>query len=90
VQIPMAECGSDRPRAVLDMFDVPGRPGVPADYLAFSIPIRKLELMVDNMDESFLITGLWKKKIASADNLSGGPVFLRRTFVSVQAKAEDD
>jgi hypothetical protein len=58
VQIPIAECGSDRPRAVLDMFDVSGRPGVPADCLTFSIPIRKFELMVDNRDESFLITGL--------------------------------
>jgi hypothetical protein len=57
----MAECGSDRLLAVLDMFDVSGRPGVPADCLAFSIPIRKFEWMMDNMDESFLIAESWEK-----------------------------
>ena len=61
VQIPMAECGSDRPRAVLGMFDVSARPGVPRECLTISIPIRKFERMVDDMDESFLITGSWEK-----------------------------
>jgi uncharacterized protein (DUF169 family) len=61
VQIPMAECGSERPRAVLGMFDVSARPGVPPECLTFSIPTRKFERMVDNMDESFLITGSWEK-----------------------------
>jgi hypothetical protein len=64
----MAECGSDRPRAVLDTFDISGRPGVPADCLKFSIPIRKFEWMVDNMDQSFLITGSWGK---IKDRISG-------------------
>ena len=61
VQIPMAECASDRPRAVLGMFDVSARPGVPPECLTFSIPIRKFERMVADMDESFLITGSWEK-----------------------------
>ena len=61
VQIPMAECGSERPRAVLGLFDVSARPGVPPECLTFSIPIGKFERMVDNMDESFLITGSWEK-----------------------------
>jgi hypothetical protein len=61
VQIPMKECESDRPRAVLGMFDVSARPGVPPHSLTFSIPIQKFERMVDNMDESFLITGSWEK-----------------------------
>jgi hypothetical protein len=64
----MAECGSDRPLAVLDMCGVSGRPGVLADCLAFSIPIRKFEWMVDSMDESFLITGSWEK---ARDRISG-------------------
>ena len=61
VQIPMKECLSDRPRSVLGMFDVSARPGVPAECLTFSIPIQKFERMVDDMDESFLITESWKK-----------------------------
>lgn len=61
VQFPMKECQSDRPRSVLGMFDVSARPGVPADCLTFSIPMQKFERMVDDMDESFLITESWKK-----------------------------
>jgi hypothetical protein len=61
VQIPMEESQSEHPRAVLGMFDVSARPGVPADSLTFSIPIQKFERMVDNMDESFLITASWNK-----------------------------
>lgn len=61
MQIPMAECGSDRPRTVLDMFDISARPGVPPECLTFSIPMQKFKCMVDNMDEIFLITGSWEK-----------------------------
>jgi hypothetical protein len=42
------------------MFDVSARPGVDANTLTFSIPMRKFERMVDNMDGSFLITGSWE------------------------------
>ena len=61
VQYPLNECKSDRPRAVLGMFDVSARPGVDSKSLTFSIPMQKFERMVDNMDESFLITGSWQK-----------------------------
>jgi hypothetical protein len=61
VQYPLIECQSDRPRAVLGMFDVSARPKIDAGFLAFSIPMKKFESMVDNMDESFLITGSWRK-----------------------------
>jgi len=61
VQYPYSEVQKDRPRAVLGMFDVSARPGVDATSLTFSIPIQKFERMVDNMDESFLITGSWQK-----------------------------
>ena len=61
VMLPLKECESDRPRSVLGMFDVSARPGVPAECLTFSIPVRKFERMVDDMDESFLITGSWEK-----------------------------
>ena len=61
VQLPLNEGGSQRPRAVLGMFDVSARPGVPRECLTISIPIRKFERMVDDMDESFLITGSSEK-----------------------------
>ena len=61
VQYPLNEGRSDRPRAVLGMFDVSARPGVDPTSLTFSIPMQKFARMVDNMDESFLITGSWEK-----------------------------
>jgi hypothetical protein len=61
VQYPLNECQSDPPRAVLGMFDVSARPGVDPMSLTFSIPMQKFERMVDNMDESFLVTGSWEK-----------------------------
>ncbi len=61
VQYPMLECRSERPRAVLGMFDVSARPGVDPSELTFSVPMKKFERMTDNMDESFLITESWNK-----------------------------
>ncbi len=61
VQYPLRESQSERPRAVLGMFDVSARPSVNPSALTFSLPIEKFERMVDNMDESFLITGSWEK-----------------------------
>jgi hypothetical protein len=61
VQYPLFESRSDRPRAVLGMFDVSARPGVDPSVLTFSVPMQKFERMVANMDESFLITGSWEK-----------------------------
>jgi hypothetical protein len=43
------------------MFDVSARPFVPADVLSFAVPMKKFIGMIDNMEESFLITGSWKK-----------------------------
>jgi uncharacterized protein (DUF169 family) len=61
VQYPLLESQSSHPRAVLGMFDVSARPGVDSSSLAFSVPMKKFERMVDDMDESFLITGSWEK-----------------------------
>ncbi len=61
VQYPLLESQSKHPRAVLGMFDVSARPGVDSSTLAFSVPMKKFERMVDDMDESFLITGSWEK-----------------------------
>ncbi|MBM4018077.1 MAG: hypothetical protein FJ288_07065 [Planctomycetes bacterium] len=61
VQYPYQEGLSARPRAVLGMFDVSARPFVPPDTLSFAAPWAMFRRMVDNMDESFLITGSWDK-----------------------------
>jgi len=60
VEIPHQESRSDTPRCVLGMFDVSARPCVPQNTLTFTVPMRRFEQMVANMDESFLITGSWK------------------------------
>ncbi len=60
-QYPYLEKDSDAPRSVLGMFDVSARPFVPDGVLSFATPIAKFERMVENMDESFLITDSWKK-----------------------------
>jgi len=61
VQYPYLEKNSDRPRAVLGMFDVSARPCVPEGVLTFSVPMNKFIRMVENMEESFLITSSWSK-----------------------------
>lgn len=60
VSYPLAESKSSNPRCVLGMFDVSARPCVPESTLTFTIPMRRFEEMIQNMDESFLITGSWK------------------------------
>ena len=61
VAYPFLERTSHRPRAVLGMFDVSARPCVPPDTLTFSVPFNKFLRMVENMEESFLITNSWGK-----------------------------
>lgn len=59
VQYPYLERSSAAPRAVLGMFDVSARPYVPQETLSFAVPRSKFERMIDNMNESFLITPSW-------------------------------
>lgn len=61
VQYPYLEKDSDSPRCVVGMFDVSARPYVPEDALTFSVPINKFLRMIENMEESFLITPSWSK-----------------------------
>jgi uncharacterized protein (DUF169 family) len=58
-QYPYLEAESPTPRAVIGMFDVSARPHVPDDVLTFAAPMSKFIRMVDNMEESFLITPSW-------------------------------
>jgi len=61
VQYPYLEKESDCPRAVVGMFDVSARPFMPEDVLSFSVPMNKFAAMIENIEESFLITGSWGK-----------------------------
>jgi hypothetical protein len=61
VDYPYRELESERPRAVLGMFDVSARPCVPPGLLTFAVPWPKFVRMVDNVRESFLITETWDK-----------------------------
>jgi uncharacterized protein (DUF169 family) len=61
VQYPYLEKGSDYPKAVIGMFDVSARPFIPENVLSFSAPMNKFSVMIENMEESFLITGSWDK-----------------------------
>jgi uncharacterized protein (DUF169 family) len=61
VQYPYLEAKSARPRAVIGMFDVSARPYVNKDKLSFATPMSKFKRIVDNMEESFLITPSWAK-----------------------------
>jgi uncharacterized protein (DUF169 family) len=61
VQYPYLEKDSERPRGVIGMFDVSARPFVPKDMLTFSTPMSKFVRMMDNVEESFLITPSWAK-----------------------------
>jgi len=58
---PYLEASAGRPRGVMGMFDVSARPFVPSDVLTFSAPMSKFSRMIENMEESFLITDSWRK-----------------------------
>jgi len=61
VQYPYLEKDSTRPRGVVGMFDVSARPFVPKETLTFALPMIKFLRMIENMEESFLITPSWDK-----------------------------
>ena len=61
VQYPYLEKDSRRPRGVIGLFDISARPFAPSGVLTFSVPMNKFARMIDNMEESFLITDSWKK-----------------------------
>jgi Uncharacterised ArCR, COG2043 len=60
VSYPYMEKDSPHPRAVIGMFDPSARPYVPRDVLSFAVPLKRLLEMIENMEESFLITNTWK------------------------------
>jgi hypothetical protein len=61
VEYPYIETKAAHPRAVMGMLDVSARPFVPKDVMSFAAPMSKFQRMMDNMEESFLITESWRK-----------------------------
>ena len=69
VQYPYLEKNAASPRGVIGLFDISARPFVPENTLTFSVPMKKLESMIANMEESFLITRSWeivKKRVTDS------------------------
>jgi len=60
IHFPYLENQSDDPKCVLGMFDPSARKCLPANILTFAVPFKKMVTMVENMDESFLITPSWE------------------------------
>jgi uncharacterized protein (DUF169 family) len=70
VLYPYLEKDKPNPRAVIGMFDPSARPYVPPGTITFAAPMKKFQRMVENIEESFLITPTWKvlhKRIAQAN-----------------------
>jgi uncharacterized protein (DUF169 family) len=61
VTYPYLEKDSPHPRAVIGMFDPSARPYVPKGTLSFAVPMKRFVTMVENVEESFLITSTWSK-----------------------------
>lgn len=68
VHFPYLEISSDSPRAVIGMFDPSARTCVPKESLSFAAPYSKFEKMVENMEESFLLTETWNKVLGRISN----------------------
>lgn len=58
---PYLEKDKEKPRGIIGMFDPSARPYVKENELTFAIPMKRFLTMVDNMEESFLITNSWKE-----------------------------
>jgi hypothetical protein len=61
IRYPYLEMASTHPRAVLGLFDISARPYVPPDILSFSVPFKRFSEMIENIEDSFLITESWSK-----------------------------
>jgi hypothetical protein len=61
VQYPYLEKDSERPKAIIGMFDPSARPFIPQEVITLSVPMEKFNRMINNMEESFLITNTWSR-----------------------------
>jgi len=58
---PLKEGEKENPQAILGMFDVSARPFVEPGILTLAMPTKLFLTLLDNQDESFLITKSWEK-----------------------------
>jgi uncharacterized protein (DUF169 family) len=58
---PLKEGEKENPQAILGMFDVSARPFVEPNILTLAMPTKLFFALLNNQDESFLITNSWKK-----------------------------
>jgi len=58
---PLKEAAKENPDAIVGMFDVSARPFVEPDILSLAMPKKMFQLLLDNQDDSFLITKSWEK-----------------------------
>jgi uncharacterized protein (DUF169 family) len=59
VHYPYLEKDKEDPKAIIGMFDASARPCVPENTLSFAVPFKKFVKMLNDMEESFLITDTW-------------------------------
>ena len=60
ISFPYAETKKEMPHSIIGMFDPSARPYVQSDRISFAIPMNKFTNMINNMQESFLITSTWE------------------------------
>jgi uncharacterized protein (DUF169 family) len=60
VALPLKEATKENPQAILGMFDVSARPFVEPNILTLAMPTKLFLTLLDNQDESFLITRSWE------------------------------
>ena len=58
---PLKEGEKENPQAILGMFDVSARPFVEPGILTLAMPTKLFLTLLNNQDESFLITKSWEK-----------------------------
>lgn len=68
---PLKEAEKEDPRAILGLFDVSTRPFVEPNILTLAMPTRLFLSLLENQDESFLITESWKRVRARIEKLKG-------------------
>jgi uncharacterized protein (DUF169 family) len=67
---PLKEAEMKNPQAILGLFDVSARPFVEPNVLTLAMPTKLFLSLLDNLDESFLITKSWetvRKRIAKTE-----------------------
>lgn len=57
---PYLEKDKEKQKAFIGMFDPSARPFVCQNILTFATPMKRFEEMINNIEESFLITSTWK------------------------------